>query len=948
MQNIQAKQNMLRDSLDFAELMNKARIVYKQDEGFYISSKEVNGFHISVLKPYDSTFKFSYYNPGDREDENKVLKYSKLDNPIYKSFNCDLCTISENDNLVQLSKRQNLLYVDPEAPSVLIQRKFLGNYQYTISGTVPQYYYNHVLFLPENHVPTYAVFMNHLIFYDVYSFLEFIYDETKNYKAVFNGGTGSDIYHFHLHITDQKFALLESLTNDLIPKDDTNCFTYFYNSPIYRFTIFYSSDKEKLFNVVSEYVAKYYLMLTGNDREKNTITANFLINKVGNKTIYYCVLHLVNKDQKYRSFEIEGNLFKVIPAGYIAFAIKYKTNYVIEDFANKMIKTDINKLYIAMDPINKPSDFIYTNIFLENIFFATNGYELFSNLTIEMLYYYLEINKNKSIPIKFFKKYMLEKRCFALKCDLENVSKFKYLYSYIFTRMRSLLPIFVSQIKDMKIQQNISYLKKFSDDGINSSDYLYFKGNFSQNFVKRIVKNLMESSFGRKVESKQYYLGNEKINDWIDYGSEKIGEPSANGYLTIGKLKNPKKYDFVIKLSKITERSLCEFENELDSSLRINNLRRYIPNFIICYGGFVCNSDEKFEKLCTIDGNPNSYIVLENVKNSNTFKRNLLLPSYNSKIDSIDVFNYIYQTIVSLAFAYEKLEFTHYDLHVDNVMLYDFIKNNNYLSQFPIPYEKTGAQIPQIDNVLFRYYLENYETFIVPAKMLTIIIDYGHSFVKNHESKKCFDEKFISKYGFTNYKNNSITDIYTFLMDSLLNIVSHKPYLLYQNSKLLNLFIKFIQSYKEILGNDKERVTPEQFFEGIRKLVSERKNTKKEVSKYIKSKINPKYFSAGEYVHYLNTNFLPEYVSQDFSTPKNVAIWIRDNLFKDDMLEELINQDTTHVFNWGLGVSNSSFDDNYLKGIKPNKDTIDLNEMNKYMQEIKTNSVKNFAKNVFK
>lgn len=97
---------------------------------------------------------------------------------------------------------------------------------------------------------------------------------------------------------------------------------------------------------------------------------------------------------------------------------------------------------------------------------------------------------------------------------------------------------------------------------------------------------------------------------------------------------------------------LLMFKHELLSSLEVNDIVQYIPNYIYCFGGFICKSDPNFKNLC-VGKQQTSYLLLENVKNSNTLYRTIRTSTNLAPQDeSQQTLDAIYQIMVSLMFGY--------------------------------------------------------------------------------------------------------------------------------------------------------------------------------------------------------------------------------------------------------------------------------------------------------
>lgn len=208
-----------------------------------------------------------------------------------------------------------------------------------------------------------------------------------------------------------------------------------------------------------------------------------------------------------------------------------------------------------------------------------------------------------------------------------------------------------------------------------------------------------------------------------------IGAASERGYaMSVGivdKIDNA----FVIKVDKDTNGAYSRhtMRHEVVAGLILNSLRPIIPNFAYMFGSFECggpiltlknnNNSDNVEAL-DIDGNVEpkieswcrggeiqTYAVYENINHSMSLK------DYVKTCSSQQYMDILIQIMFALKVAYERVGFTHYDLHYDNVLVRS--------------YEQEGFYIP-------------YDEYYVEATKIATIIDYGmsHVYYNNVESGK--------------------------------------------------------------------------------------------------------------------------------------------------------------------------------------------------------------------
>lgn len=205
---------------------------------------------------------------------------------------------------------------------------------------------------------------------------------------------------------------------------------------------------------------------------------------------------------------------------------------------------------------------------------------------------------------------------------------------------------------------------------------------------------------------------------------------------------------FIIKVS-IRE----DLTHELSIGLNVtNHMRKYIPNFAYIYGGFNCSfpmmSDDNVINFCSDDSDKVVHVMYENIIPGTTVKDSIQTISVD------DLYSAYTQAMLSILMANEHYNFTHYDLHYENVLLRDGGKNT-----FQIKYIYHGIN------------------FYVKASKIATIIDYGMSYYElNGQSfgKENLDIEFITDYSIYNHTNHVWNDIYKLFMYITLQAFSDK------------------------------------------------------------------------------------------------------------------------------------------------------------------------------
>jgi hypothetical protein len=137
----------------------------------------------------------------------------------------------------------------------------------------------------------------------------------------------------------------------------------------------------------------------------------------------------------------------------------------------------------------------------------------------------------------------------------------------------------------------------------------------------------------------------------------------------------------------------------------INKLRNRIPNFMHTYGAFMCSppildDNGKVVAWCPAKTNSISYLVLENIQDGEA------LGSVIWDLDENEYLQIYLQILNALNLAYKEFDYTHYDLHANNVL----IQTLSYDISVPL-YNPNGGIV------------------YIKTRRLARIIDYGFSHI---------------------------------------------------------------------------------------------------------------------------------------------------------------------------------------------------------------------------
>jgi hypothetical protein len=151
----------------------------------------------------------------------------------------------------------------------------------------------------------------------------------------------------------------------------------------------------------------------------------------------------------------------------------------------------------------------------------------------------------------------------------------------------------------------------------------------------------------------------------------------------------------------------------------LNKLRTeyHIPNFAYIFGVFDCgigNSKNINQSFCvamkTVDNKriiPNRFVIYENIKSAESLSKVI-----DDKESIKNIFNYYLQCVLACYSGYKITDFTHYDLHSDNIMI----------RPLPTKYSKTKSKI------LPTIHFPHPDVFLEVENVATII-DYGFSHI---------------------------------------------------------------------------------------------------------------------------------------------------------------------------------------------------------------------------
>lgn len=239
------------------------------------------------------------------------------------------------------------------------------------------------------------------------------------------------------------------------------------------------------------------------------------------------------------------------------------------------------------------------------------------------------------------------------------------------------------------------------------------------------------------------YLNN-RIRLYIQ-NLRQIGSESVEGYAMLGDFEKAKDL-FVVKVSRSpTDDALLH--ELIIGVFGTNRLRQYIPNFSYIYGGFKCSpplidpESKKVVTWCLHNDNAVNYVLYENITPA------VSVAKYIQTCTGKQFLNVYMQIVYALRLGHPIVDFTHYDLHYENILVRSL---PNIKGDFQIVYETERG-------------LEYFTT-----QGIATIIDYGFSHIKVPETQQHVGRSGFVAYSVYPERSWIMHDLYKFLMFSML------------------------------------------------------------------------------------------------------------------------------------------------------------------------------------
>jgi len=237
--------------------------------------------------------------------------------------------------------------------------------------------------------------------------------------------------------------------------------------------------------------------------------------------------------------------------------------------------------------------------------------------------------------------------------------------------------------------------------------------------------------------------------EFLEYGGPllKKGKQGLVGYLQHKKTNDK----YVYKISQYLDYMIDQEHNVLKD---LNTIRDYCPHFVKLFHKLKIPITSNYTKAKNPFQLSNDYksiitevLLIQNLDQCKKFAKYIKNKDYSTD----QMISIVKQSLLATIIANQKVNFTHYDLHSDNILLKECNPNSVFV------------------------YIMNDEYHIVPTYGLyPIIIDFGFSYSKNCDDKPMNCSLAHTKYGFIQHKEDVYADPKLFLPSVSYEIKKYK------------------------------------------------------------------------------------------------------------------------------------------------------------------------------
>lgn len=253
-----------------------------------------------------------------------------------------------------------------------------------------------------------------------------------------------------------------------------------------------------------------------------------------------------------------------------------------------------------------------------------------------------------------------------------------------------------------------------------------------------------------------------RIKNWIQ-NLQPLDVISTEGYILRGSLRSANDL-FIVKVPKVSSTQSVEEPSDtlwheyFVGTFGTNKLRALdIPNFAYIYGRFQCSppitDNRSVVAWCNKSKPAVNYLLYENITPAITMRQYVASCTFNQFL------NKYLQVLLALSKANEVIDFTHYDLHDENVLI---------------------RQVQQ------EFYIQ-YDKLYLLTDAVATIIDYGKSHIVYDGQH--FGDHFLSEYGVFPDHSFPLHDAYKFLLMSMQAMINAGNYACFQGAaRILTFF----------------------------------------------------------------------------------------------------------------------------------------------------------------
>jgi hypothetical protein len=778
--NISHSKICTRDIVPLNQVFNLVNEIYSQKETSMLSNDEIYrnfGGMIITAKGNKQDLFYSYYVLGNKEDEQQIIKNASNDNFI--CFNCDLCALDKTDavGLYNKTKVQILKNVVEEfCDDITTETGF--SFRLTPNATV--YLPGHLLLTTLTHIPTLSTFLNRELFYSYFMILTKFYNSGVEVNCMWNGFSGSETEHSHCHLTDYKIPVIEyvkkknyenniNIENIIFPETNTPR----------SYIIIKTTDLSNMFTYCSNFILntqifpiEKYKTLTSFVVIANLFVKEVIINKKSTFE-YYVIFALVNKTSRFLTVQ-SGNKKEGVFCIPATSQIMISENQIDFIYKNKDTLIELVNKYTYY-PCNMVSetDFTSSAKFKDNLIILYKQLtspkldvkSLDEELLTSVMFNYIKDDiKLSSIVIDNYIKILTTYECFEnmKRCNVIQFGFFKILLTYVFLYNHYYKSnVNIDLLQKLSIKSSIFYFKSFIKS-YNVNECLWLRGDYVSKVLSETVENVI------------LYTPKEELKKILITENIKIGDKSVSGYMLKAQNKYISKFDILIKIQDLSKSldNKAMYEHELEAGKCINLIRKKCMNFMLTFGGFTClssmpsQSDKKYN-VCNNGNELLGHLLVEYIQSSFTINSGIK----EGTLSVANIYSLLTQTLSAVLFANLYYGFTHYDLHLSNILavpINNCIKDNIYIAKYHV-------EDKILENVCYGYY--------------PVIIDYGKSYTNDMSKDKIYPLQITS---------NKVYDHWTIFIKLLYYICAYNPSILLKENLNTDLEIvcsDFIEKY---------------------------------------------------------------------------------------------------------------------------------------------------------